>query len=392
MAQEPSRRQSAQRVGRFTESVIREQSRIALEHGAINLAQGFPDFDPPAFLTEALHAVLTKGGHHQYANTWGAPEFRLALSRKISREVGRMVDPDRELTVTCGSTEAMIASMMAILDPGDRVAVFSPYYENYAADGILAGAEAVHVRLHAPHWRFDPEELRSAFRDQGCKALVLCNPSNPCGKVFTREELETIASILLEYDALAVTDEVYQHITYHGRTHIPLATLPDMADRVITCSSLSKTYSITGWRLGYVWASPRWTDAVRKVHDFLTVGAAHPLQMAAIAGLEQPESYYQELSKEYSQRLEILLPALSDAGIPALRPQGAYFLLADISSTGMGDVEFCQFMARELGVSPVPGCSFFEYPVGNLARFHFSRKDETLHEAARRLRKLPRML
>jgi len=379
-------------VGRFTESVIREQSRIALEYGAINLAQGFPDFDPPGFLTEALREVLSTGGHHQYANTWGAPEFRLALARKIGREIGRTVDPDRELTVTCGSTEAMIASMMAILDPGDKVAVFSPYYENYAADGILAGAQAVHVRLHAPHWRFDPDELRAAFRDQGCKALVLCNPSNPCGKVFTQLELETIAGLLLEYDALAVTDEVYQHIVYNGRVHIPLATLPGMADRVITCSSLSKTYSITGWRLGYVWTAPRWTDAVRKVHDFLTVGAAHPLQMAAIAGLEQPPSYYQELSQEYARRLEILLGALSDAGIPAIRPQGAYFLLSDISATGMDDVEFCRFLARELGVSPVPGSSFFEYPVRNLVRFHFSRQDQTLHEAARRLRKLPKVL
>lgn len=392
MAQETSSRQPAQRVGRFTESVIREQSRIALEHGAINLAQGFPDFDPPTFLTDALRQVLSKGGSHQYANTWGAPEFRQALAGKIGREIGRPVDPDRELTATCGSTEAMIASMMAILDPGDSVAVFSPYYENYAADGILSGARVVHVRLHAPHWDFDPEELRRAFGDQGCKALVLCNPSNPCGKVFSREELGTIANLLQEYDALAVTDEVYQHIVYGDRVHIPLATLPGMADRVITCSSLSKTYSITGWRLGYVWAAPRWTDAVRKVHDFLTVGAAHPLQIAVVAGLEQPESYYRELSTGYQRRMEILWSALADAGIPAARPQGAYFLLSDISSTGMDDVDFCRFLARNLGVSPVPGSSFFEYPVRNLVRFHFSRKEQTLLEAASRLRSLPQRL
>jgi aspartate/methionine/tyrosine aminotransferase len=384
--------QPAHRVGRFTESVIREQTRIARKNGAINLAQGFPDFDPPEFMRTALADVLAAGGHHQYANTWGAPEFRTALAEKISRETGLEVDPDRELTVTCGSTEAMLACMMAVLNPGDRVAVFSPFYENYAADGILAGAEAVHVPLHAPDWKFDLEELRSAFRDKGCRALVLCNPSNPCGKVFSREELVSIGALLEEYDAVAVTDEVYQHIVYDGFRHTSMASLPGLRDRVLTCSSLSKTYSITGWRLGYVWAAPRWTDAVRKVHDFLTVGAAHPLQIAAVAGLRQPSSYYEDVATEYAVRREILLDALRESGLHALKPQGAYFLMADISSTGMGDVEFCTFLSETVGVGAVPGSSFFEYPVSNLVRFHFSRHVSTLRDAADRLRTLPSRL
>ena len=384
--------QPARRVGRFTESVIREQTRIAQKNGAINLAQGFPDFDPPEFMRRALAEVLAEGGHHQYANTWGAPEFRIALAEKISRESGLGVDPDRELTVTCGSTEAMLACLMAVLNPGDRVAVFSPYYENYAADGILAGAEAVHVPLHAPGWDFDIEELRSAFRDKGCRALVLCNPSNPCGKVFSRQELVEIGALLEEYDAVAVTDEVYQHVVYDGLCHTSMAALPGLRDRVLTCSSLSKTYSITGWRLGYVWASPRWTDAARKVHDFLTVGAAHPLQIAAVAGLRQPPSYYETLASEYAARRTILMDALRDAGLHALKPQGAYFLLADISPTGMDDVDFCAFLSEKIGVGAVPGSSFFEYPVRNLVRFHFSRRESTLREAADRLSSLPSRL
>jgi aspartate/methionine/tyrosine aminotransferase len=384
--------QPARRIGRFTESVIREQTRIAQKFGAINLAQGFPDFDPPEFLGKALSDVLAKGGHHQYANTWGAPEFRRALAGKIGRETDLEVDPERELTVTCGSTEAMLACLMAVLNPGDRVAVFSPFYENYAADGILAGAEAIHVKLHAPDWRFDPEELRAAFRDGGCRALVLCNPSNPCGKVFSREELASIGEILEEFDALAVTDEVYQHIVYDGFRHIQMAALPGLRDRVLTCSSLSKTYSITGWRLGYVWAPPRWTDAVRKVHDFLTVGAAHPLQMAAVAGLEQPESYYHTLAQEYSARRDLLVRGLAEAGLPVLVPQGAYFLLADISHTGMDDTTFTNFLAEKVGVAAVPGGSFFESPVRNLVRFHFSRRESTLRDAVDRLRRLPELL
>ena len=384
--------QPARRISRFTESVIREQTRIAALHGAINLAQGFPDFDPPEFMLLALSETIAKGGHHQYANTWGAPEFRQALARKIGRESGFEIDPDRELTVTCGSTEAMLACLMAVLNPGDRVAVFSPYYENYAADGILAGAEAVHVPLHAPAWSFDPEQLRAAFRDQGCKALVLCNPSNPCGKVFSRDELVLIGSLLEEFDAVAVTDEVYQHITYDGFRHTQMAALPGLRERVLTCSSLSKTYSITGWRLGYVWAAPRWTDAVRKVHDFLTVGAAHPLQIAAVAGLEQPPSYYESLASEYAARRNCLIEALERAGIPALAPQGAYFLLSDISRTGMDDVAFARFLVEKVGVSAVPGSSFFEYPERRFVRFHFSRRDSTLLEAAQRLERLREMV
>jgi len=384
--------QPANRVGRFTESVIREQTRVAQKNGAINLAQGFPDFDPPPFLGAALGEVLAKGGHHQYANTWGALEFRTALAEKIGCETGLEIDPDRELTVTCGSTEAMLASLMAILNPGDRVAVFSPFYENYAADGILSGAEAVHVPLHAPDWDFDIGELRAAFRDNGCRALVLCNPSNPCGKVFSRAELVSIGALLEEYDAVAVTDEVYQHIVYDGFRHTHMAALPGLRDRVLTCSSLSKTYSITGWRLGYVWAAPRWTDAVRKVHDFLTVGAAHPLQIAAVAGLRQPPSYYETLAAEYSLRRGILVDALREAGLKALTPQGAYFLLADISHTGLDDIAFCTFLSEKVGVGAVPGSSFFERPVKNLVRFHFSRRESTLREAAERLGNLPAKL
>lgn len=378
----------ASRVGRFTESVIREQSRSALLHGAINLAQGFPDFDPPPELVDALRDVLARGGSHQYANTWGAPEFRAALGRKLSLSTGREIDPDRELTATCGSTEAMIASLMAILNPGDRVAVFSPFYENYNADGILSGAEAVHVRLHAPDWDFDRAELRAAFAEKGCKAIVICNPSNPCGKVFTRSELLEIGALLEEFDAVAVTDEVYEHIVYDGNCHTHMAALPGLFDRVITCSSLSKTYSITGWRLGYVWASPKWTDAIRKVHDFLTVGAAHPLQIAAVTGLRMEAPYYERLAAEYHRRREILCGHLDRAGLPYLRPQGAYFLLADIAGTGMDDVAFCQFLSKEIGVAGVPGSSFFEYPVRHLVRFHFSRWDETLQAAGERLARL----
>ncbi len=378
----------AERIGRFTESVIREQTRIAHLFGAINLAQGFPDFDPPRDLVQALEQVLQKGGSHQYANTWGAPEFRVALAEKLTRTSGRSVDPDRELTVTCGSTEAMIASLMAILNPGDRVAVFSPFYENYNADGILSGAQAVHIRLHAPTWNFDRSELREAFAEKGCKAIVICNPSNPCGKVFTREELMEIGQVLEEFDAVAVTDEVYEHIIYDKNRHTHMAALPGMSERVITCSSLSKTYSITGWRLGYVWAAPKWTNAIRKVHDFLTVGAAHPLQMAAVVGLRSEPSYYERLAADYQRKRDAFCLHLDRAGLAYLLPQGAYFLLADISHTQMGDVEFCQFLAQEIGVAAVPGSSFFEYPVTHLVRFHFSRKDETLREAGQRLERL----
>jgi len=380
--------QPASRVGRFTESVIREQTRLAQLHGAINLAQGFPDFDPPPEIVRALSDVLAKGGSHQYANTWGAPEFRAALADKISMFSGREVDPDRELTATCGSTEAMIASLMAILNPGDGLAVFSPFYENYNADGILSGARTVHVKLHAPDWSFDRAELRAAFSEHGCKAIVVCNPSNPCGKVFTREELTEIGVLLEEFDAVAVTDEVYEHIVFDGNRHVHMSTLPGMEDRVICCSSLSKTYSITGWRLGYAWASPKWTDAIRKVHDFLTVGAAHPLQIAAVTGLRSGPDHYARLTEDYSRKRDILCRHLDRAGLPYLRPQGAYFLLADVSSTGMDDTAFCRFLTEKIGVAAVPGSSFFESPVTNLVRFHFSRKDETLEEAGQRLERL----
>jgi aspartate/methionine/tyrosine aminotransferase len=375
------------RISLFTESVIRGMSRVAQAHGAMNLAQGFPDFDPPEELLAGLRTSVTSG-HHQYANTWGAPEFRIALAEKIHLDSGLHVDPDRHLTVTCGSTEAMVASLMATLNPGNKVAVFSPFYENYRADGILSGAETLHVPLHLPDWSFDSADLEKAFR-AGARVLVLCNPSNPCGKVFTLQELSEIARLAIAYDAVVVTDEVYEHIIYDGRKHVHLATLPGMWERTLTCSSLSKTYSITGWRLGYVLAHEKWTDAVRKVHDFLTVGAAHPLQMAAIEGLKLPRSYYANLATDYQRKRGILCDALAAAGFTVRRPEGAYFVLVDVSQLGFdNDTQAAEWMAKEIGVTGVPGSSFFETTVPPLLRFHFSRRDETLHEAAIRFARL----
>lgn len=376
----------ARRTSRFTESVIRDMSRVALAHGALNLAQGFPDFDPPEILLQALRAAVGSG-MHQYANTWGAPGFRRALARKIEMFSGVAVDPDRELTVTCGSTEAMAASLMAILDPGDRFGVISPFYENYAADGILADAHAVHLPLHGPEFRWDPDELQTLFAS-GIKAFVLCNPSNPCGRVFTKDELQQIADLACEHDVLVVTDEVYEHIVF-DRPHLHLHTFPGMAERTLVCSSLSKTYSITGWRLGYVHAPPRWTDAVRRVHDFLTVGAAHPLQVAAETALALPRSYYDGLRQEYLERRDILVTALEEAGFRPPRPEGAYFVLCDVSHLGVrDDRDFCLWMARELGVAAVPGSSFFREERRPMVRFHFSRRLESLREAGDRLRLL----
>ncbi|MFH0880148.1 MAG: aminotransferase class I/II-fold pyridoxal phosphate-dependent enzyme, partial [Lentisphaerota bacterium] len=370
---------TSHRVGLFTESVIRRMTRVANAHGAVNLSQGFPDFDPPVELQEALEKVARQGPH-QYAVTWGAPGFRQALARKLARDTGLPVDPDRNLVVTCGSTEAMMAAMMTACNPGDKVIVFSPFYENYGADAILSGAEPIYVPLHPPDFLFDPAILRRAF-EQRPKALILCNPANPTGKVFTRSELEYIASLAAEFDAFVITDEVYEHIVYAPHQHVYFASLPGMFDRTILCSSLSKTYSITGWRLGYVMASPRIIDHIRKVHDFLTVGAAAPLQEAAIVGLNFPESYYQELQTSYTQKRDLFLGALDAAGLTYTRPQGAYYVMVDISGFHKGDdVEFCEWMAKEVGVAGVPGSSFFREPVKHLIRFHFAKKPETLLE------------
>ena len=375
---------TSQRVGRFTESVIRRMTRVAMECGAVNLSQGFPDFDPP----EELRAALEKTAHagpHQYAVTWGAPNFRRALARKQSRFTGLPIDPDANLVVTCGSTEAMMAAMMTACNPGDRVIVFSPFYENYVADTILSGAEPIYVPLRPPDFAFDPAELRRAF-EQRPKALILCNPSNPTGKVFTRDELLQIAALAEEFDAFVITDEVYEHILYAPHRHVYFSSLPGMFDRTVSCSSLSKTYSITGWRLGYVIAPPAFIDGARKVHDFLTVGAAAPLQEAAIAGLEMPDAYYDSLAALYAKKRDLFLGGLRAAGLTFTEPEGAYYVMVDISEFGApDDVAFCEWLARDVGVAAVPGSSFFREPVNHLIRFHFAKQESTLCEAIGRL-------
>lgn len=372
------------RTSQFAESVIRGMTRLANQCGAINLSQGFPDFDPPEeVLRDAERAA--REGPHQYAVTWGAPNFRAALARKQSRFMQLPLDPDENIVVTCGSTEAMMVAMMTACNPGDRVIVFSPFYENYAADAILCGAEPIHVELHPPDFRFDPAELRHAF-EQRPKALVLCNPSNPSGKVFTSEELLVIADLAEEFDAFVLPDEVYEHIIYAPNRHTYFASLPGMFERTLSCSSLSKTYSMTGWRLGYVIASPAVINEARKVHDFLTVGAAAPLQEAAVTALELPDSYYSELQALYTAKRSLFLQYLDTAGLKYTEPQGAYYVMIDISEFGWkSDTAFCEWLAREVGVAAVPGSSFFHEPVNHLIRLHFAKRDETLSAAGERL-------
>lgn len=381
---------ASNRTAAFTESVIRRMTRVALERGAINLSQGFPDFDPPGELTAAL-ARTAAAGPHQYAVTWGAANFREALARKQSRYMGIPLDPERQITVTCGSTEAMMAAMMSVVNPGDRVAVFSPFYENYGADAILSGAEPRYIPLHPPAFTFDPADLRAAF-EEGARALILCNPSNPSGKVFSREELLCIAALAEEFDAWVITDEVYEHIVYPPAVHVYFASLPGMAERTISCSSLSKTYSITGWRLGYTIAPPAVTEVIRKVHDFLTVGAAAPLMEAAVTALCFPESYYEELRAGYVRRRDLFLRGLEEAGLSYTRPQGAYYALVDIGEfDGSDDLRFCEWLAREVKVAAVPGSSFFREPERRFIRFHFAKKEETLLAAGERLGALRRI-
>lgn len=378
---------TARRLRVFTESVIRGMTRLANRHGAINLAQGFPDFEPPAELVEAL-VRAARGPFHQYAVTWGAPRFREALARKITRFSGVPVDPDRNLVVTCGGTEAMMVAMMTACNPGDKVVVFSPFYENYAADAILSGAEPIYVPLRPPDYGFDRDELARAF-EQGPKAIVVCNPSNPAGKVFTRAELLEIGALAERHDAFVITDEVYEHIVHAPHEHVYCAALPGMAERTIVTHSLSKTYSITGWRLGYVQASAEVIAEARKVHDFLTIGAAAPIQEAAVTGLEFPDSYYDGMRREYTARRDLFLGYLSRAGLPHSIPQGAYYVLVDVSRLGRGDdTEVAEWLTREIGVAGVPGSSFFREPVRNLVRFHFAKREETLHRAGERLLKL----
>ena len=375
---------TSHRVSLFTESVIRQMTRLANAHGAINLSQGFPDFDPPEELRRAAERS-GRHGPHQYAVTWGAPNFRAALARKQSRLMGLDIDPDRNIVVTCGSTEAMMAAMMTACNPGDRVVVFSPFYENYVADTILSGAEPIYVALRPPNFRFDPAELRRAFAEKP-KAVVLCNPANPSSRVFDRPELELIAELAEEVDAFVITDEVYEHIVYAPHEHIYFASLPGMDRRTLSCGSLSKTYSITGWRLGYVIAPPEVTAGVRKVHDFLTVGAAAPLQEAAVAGLELPDSYYDELRAGYAAKRELFLGYLRQTGLRFCEPEGAYYVMVDIADTGWTDDRaFCEWLVKDVGVAAVPGSSFFREPVATWIRFHFAKREETLHAAGRRL-------
>ena len=374
----------SERTAGFTDSLIRRMTRISLRYGAVNLSQGFPDFEPPREILDRL-AQVAHEDFHQYSVTWGAQNFREALAEKQSRYMGFGIDPDTEIVTTCGSTEAMMAAMMTVTDPGDRVVIFSPFYENYSADTILCGAEPIYVPLVPPDFRFDPDVLEAAFRLRP-KALVLCNPSNPCGKVFTREELLTIASLAEKYDVYVITDEVYEHIVYAPCRHTYFASLPGMRERAVSCSSLSKTYSVTGWRLGYIIAPPEIIDRAKKVHDFLTVGAAAPLQEAIIPGLRFGQDYYDALLEKYTRKRELFLRGLDDLHIAHNNPEGAYYVLVDISEFGYdSDLEFCEVMAREVGVAAVPGSGFFREPVNNLIRFHFAKKDETLCEALNRL-------
>ncbi|MDR0523182.1 MAG: aminotransferase class I/II-fold pyridoxal phosphate-dependent enzyme [Candidatus Methanoplasma sp.] len=372
------------RTGSFTDSVIRRMTRVSQQFGAVNLSQGFPDFDPPKEILDRL-AEVAREGPHQYSVTWGAANFREALAAKQSRLMGREIDPEREVVATCGSTEAMMAAVMAVADPGDKVVIFSPFYENYGADAILSGAVPIYVSLRPPDFSFDPEELEEAFR-QRPKALILCNPSNPTGKVFSRDELLFISKLAREYDAYVITDEVYEHIVYEPRRHTYMSSLPGMFERTISCSSLSKTYSITGWRLGYVIAPEEAADAVKKVHDFLTVGAPAPLQEAAATGLRFGDGYYRDLLSEYAGKRRLFMKGLDEAGLAHTVPEGAYYVLLDISEFGYAsDLEFCERLAERAGVGAVPGSVFFHGEENRYARLHFAKRDETLIEALDRL-------
>ena len=374
----------SKRTENFTDSVIRRMTRISNQYGAVNLSQGFPDFEPPRELLDRL-AEVTKEDFHQYSITWGAQNFREALAEKQSRFMGRKIDPNGEIVVTCGSTEAMMAAMMTVTNPGDKVIVFSPFYENYGADTILSGAEPIYVPLYPPEFNFNADELENAFKQQP-KALILCNPSNPCGKVFTYDELKVIADLAEKYDTFVITDEVYEHIVYEPYKHTYFASLPKMWERTISCSSLSKTYSITGWRLGYIIAPKHIIEVAKKVHDFLTVGAAAPLQEAAVTGLKFGDEYYRNLQVKYTKKKDLFLKGLDDIGIFHTIPQGAYYVLLDISEFGYeSDLKFCEVLARDVGVGAVPGSSFFRENVNHLIRLHFAKKDETLYEALGRL-------
>lgn len=379
------------RTADFTDSVIRRMTRISNQYQAVNLSQGFPDFDPPREILDRVKEVANEN-FHQYSITWGAENTRTALAEKQSKLMGFHIDPETEVVITCGGTEAMMAAMMTVVNPGDKVAIFSPFYENYGADTILSGAEPIYIPLIPPEYNFDPEILEDSFR-RGAKALVLCNPSNPSGKVFTREELLLIADIVKKYDAYVITDEVYEHIVYKPWQHVYISSLPGMRERTINTGSLSKTYSITGWRLGYTIAPADITDRIRKVHDFLTVGAAAPLQEAIVTGLRFDSSYYDALLEKYTGKRNLFCRGLDHIGLIHNVPQGAYYVMLDISEFGYtDDFAFCEDLARKVGVSAVPGSSFFREPVNNYVRFHFAKKDETLNLALDRLSDIRRKL
>lgn len=381
---------TAKRLSNFTESVIREMTRISNQYNAINLSQGFPDGNPPPEVLAAAEKAMREGPH-QYAITWGAPNFRKALAVKQQHWMGLEIDAETHIVVTCGSTEAMMCAMMTACNPGDKVIIFSPYYENYGADTILSGAEPIYVPLEPPEFNFNRDKLQLAF-SQKPKAIVLCNPSNPSGKVFTLEELQFIADLAKEHDTFVITDEVYEHIIYPPHKHHYMAALPDMFERTISCSSLSKTYNMTGWRLGYIIGPQEIISEARKVHDFLTVGAAAPLQEAAVTALELPMSYYTQLTADYIAKKDLFLNYLDEAGLTYTTPQGAYYVMVDCSSFGVdNDHEFCRWMAKEVGVAAVPGSSFFHEKVNHLIRFHFSKSLEILHKSGRRLQKLKKL-
>jgi aminotransferase len=377
----------------FTDSVIRRMTRISIDCGAINLAQGFPDFDPPKAMLDRL-AEVSYLGPHQYPITMGAPNFRQALARKCGRFMGRTLNPDTDMVVTIGSTEAMVDTIFALTNPGDKIAMFSPYFENYRAQTIMAQCEPVFIPLVPPTFHFDPNVLEDAFK-QGIKAILICNPSNPSGKVFTYDELKMIADLCIKYDVYAIMDEVYEHIIYEGHKHTYMNSLPGMWERTVSCSSLSKTYSITGWRLGYAIAPKPIMDRIKQYHDFNTVGCASPLMEAAVVGLDMPDSYYEEFGAHYAHMKKLFTQGLDRIGIPYTDPQGAYFVLANIGpymKPGQTDVQFCEEMASKVGVACVPGSSFFKENVGNIVRVHFAKKDETLYEALNRLENLKKIM
>ncbi|MBR2976871.1 MAG: aminotransferase class I/II-fold pyridoxal phosphate-dependent enzyme [Oscillospiraceae bacterium] len=370
----------------FTDSVIRRMTRISLGCGAINLAQGFPDYDPPKAMLDRL-AEVSYEGPHQYPITMGAPNFRQALADKCGRFMGRKLDPDTEIVATIGSTEAMVDTIFALTNPGDKIIMFSPYFENYKAQAIMADCEPIFVPLTPPEFKFDPNVLEDAFK-QGAKMILICNPSNPSGKVFTEEELKLIADLCIRYDVYAVMDEVYEHIIYEGHKHTYMNGLPGMWERTVSCSSLSKTYSVTGWRLGYAIAPKHLMDRIKQYHDFNTVGCPSPLMEAAVVGLNFPDSYYEEFGAHYAHMKQLFTGGLKDIGIKFTDPEGAYFVLADISEfrkKGQSDVEFCEQLAEKVGVGCVPGSSFFKEDVNDIVRLHFAKKDETLLAALDRL-------